>query len=186
MKVRIGPYPGERSKKERVVKIEIEPFDTWSMDNTLAKIILPMLIQLNATKHGAPHTDDEDVPVELRSISAKPKENDWDTDEFHHARWDWILNEMIWAFTQLNLDDNGETQFQSGTMLWQALDANENPIGKPHAFAESDDNPEAVFYTLVEGLNNTFKVNEEGLKAHWDRIRNGTLLFGKYYSNLWD
>ena len=36
------------------------------MDHTLANIILPMLKQLQATKHGSPMVDIEDVPEELR------------------------------------------------------------------------------------------------------------------------
>jgi hypothetical protein len=58
--------------------VKIDRWDTWSMDHTLAEIILPMLKQLNETKHGAPHTDDEDVPEYLRSYMAQPKENEWE------------------------------------------------------------------------------------------------------------
>ena len=42
------------SKNERKVKVRIDEYDTWSMDHTLALIILPMLKQLKATKHGSP------------------------------------------------------------------------------------------------------------------------------------
>ena len=93
MKVRIGPY-----RKNRAERIEIEPFDTWNMDYTLAMIVLPMLQQLQKTKQGSPSVDDEDVPEELRSTSAPPKENEWDTDDNWHKRWDWVLDEMIYAF----------------------------------------------------------------------------------------
>ena len=93
MKVRIGPY-----RKNRAERIEIEPFDTWSMDYTLAMIVLPMLQQLQKTKHGSPSVDDEDAPEELRSTSAPAKENEWDTDDNWHKRWDWVLDEMIYAF----------------------------------------------------------------------------------------
>lgn len=93
-------------KREQKVKVRIDRWDTWSMDHTLAHIILPMLKQLKGTKHGAPWTDDEDVPIELRSTSAKPKENEWDTDELFFDRWGWILNEMIYAFDcKVNKDD---------------------------------------------------------------------------------
>lgn len=101
MKVRIGPY-----RKNRALRVEIEPFDTWSMDHTLAHIILPMLIQLKDTKHGAPNVDDEDVPERLRSTNAEPKENEWDTDSNWFDRWDWALDEMIYAFDcKANKDD---------------------------------------------------------------------------------
>jgi hypothetical protein len=88
--------------------VKIDRWDTWSMDASLSTIILPMLKQLKATKHGAPNTDDVDVPEELRSTSASPKINDWDTDENWFKRWDWILDEMIWSFEQLNIDWNAQ------------------------------------------------------------------------------
>jgi hypothetical protein len=84
----------------RINYVKIDRWDTWSMDHTLAHIILPMLKQLDKEKHGAPYTNDEDVPEYLRSHMAQPKENEWDTDSLHFMRWDWILAEMIWAFEQ--------------------------------------------------------------------------------------
>ena len=95
MKISIGKFPNKGKQK---VSVRIDPWDTWNMDATLALIIHPMLKQLKKTKHGAPYTDDGDVPEHLRSTAAKPKENEWDVDEFHFKRWDWILGEMIWAF----------------------------------------------------------------------------------------
>jgi hypothetical protein len=96
------------SKRKRTIKIKIDRWDTWSMDHTLALIVLPMLKQLNETKHGAPITDDEDVPEHLRSTAAEPKENEWDTDSNHFKRWDWIMDEMIWSFEQLVNDDDSQ------------------------------------------------------------------------------
>jgi hypothetical protein len=63
-------------RRTQTVKVRIDRWDTWSMDDTLAPIILPMLVQLKETKHGAPIVDDEDVPKELKSTSAEPKEKD--------------------------------------------------------------------------------------------------------------
>ena len=99
MRVNIGDYPNPS------VEVQIDKQDTWGMDYTLAHVILPMLIQLKETKHGSPFTEDSDVPEELRSTSAEPKENKWDTDSNFHARWDWIMDEMIWAFTEKCEDD---------------------------------------------------------------------------------
>ena len=99
-------------KRSRNVNIRIDRYDTWSMSHTLGLIALPMLKQLKETKHGAPFTDDDDVPDNLKSTNAPPKENDWDTDAFHFDRWDWIMGEMIWAFEQ-ELDDGADDQFYS-------------------------------------------------------------------------
>ena len=97
MKVSIGPYPDEGDQE---VDVHIDEWDTWSMDYTLAPIILPMLIQLKAEKHGAPQVDYEDVPKELRpskkEIDAYKK--DGTTDENFFVRWDRVMDEMIYAF----------------------------------------------------------------------------------------
>jgi hypothetical protein len=140
--------------------VKIDKWDTWSMDYTLSHIIVPMLKQLKETKHGSPNTDDEDVPEHLRSTAAEPKENEWDTDSNHFLRWDWIMDEMIWAFEQ-NLDTNSEEKFFDHAE-W---DEKEKDFGK--------------------NLHK-IKIDQPGLKAHQDRKANGFRLFGKYYSGLWD
>lgn len=96
------------SKKQRKIKVRIDNYDTWSMDHTLAHIIHPMLVQLQETKHGAPLVDDEDVPEELRSTSCAPKQNEYDVDNNHFRRWDWVMNEMIFAFESHINDDYDE------------------------------------------------------------------------------
>jgi hypothetical protein len=142
------------------INVKIHNYDTWSMDHTLAPIILPMLKQLQATKHGSPWVDDEDVPEELRSTSAPPLENDYDTDDNHHLRWNWVLDEMIFAFEQKTRDD------------WE---------GDYYTY---EDDP-----TNTEGLGIGLKLvweDREGQEAHQKRMSNGFRLFGKFYEALWD
>ena len=153
----------------RIQYVKIDRWDTWSMDHTLAHIILPMLKQLDKEKHGAPYTNDEDVPEYLRSHMAQPKENEWDTDSLHFMRWDWILAEIIWAFEQ-ELKDDDEADFYD-------YSAYEKSDGKT--------NFDQFFKDISDGVKRT-KVDDEGLKAHQERKANGFRLFGKYYQNLWD
>lgn len=183
MKVSIGRYP--KNGNDQKVKVQIDKWDTWNMDCTLAHIIHPMLVQLKATKHGAPIVDDCDVPENIRSTSAPPKENDYDVDAFHFDRWDYVLDEMIWAFSQKLT--NWEDQYHSGVADWwhQAYDENDNKIGDLYKWPQKG--PKGFVYSqLVHGPNHTFKTDMEGLKAHDERMRNGFRLFGKYYSGLWD
>lgn len=98
----INPLIKNRSRK---IKIRIDEYDTWNMDHTLGLIALPMLNQLKKKKHGAPYVDDEDVPEHLRSTAAEPKENEWDLDDNHFKRWDWVMDEMIYAF-ETKLDED--------------------------------------------------------------------------------
>jgi len=138
--------------------VKVDYHDTWSMDHTLAHIIVPMLKQLKATKHGSPMTDLEDTPEHLHPKVAPGPHNNYD-DETVHDRWNWIMDEMIWAFEQ-KLKDDDDAQFydhsgvQSGASLNQQI--------------------------------NQMKVNRAGLDAHNARKANGYRLFGKYYQGLWD
>ena len=154
--------------------VKIDKWDTWSMDSTLSIIILPMLKQLRATKHGAPTTDDADVPEGLRSTDAPPKEDEWDVDENWFKRWDWIMDEMIWTFEQKQPDCDWEHQYYSGVH-----DTSFRAI-------EWDANGKALLHEQVKGPNDTFKVDREGMDKHQERINNGMKLFGKYYQGLWD
>ena len=153
--------------RKRKINVRIDRSDTWSMDNTLAHIILPMLKQLRDTKHGSPFVDDEDVPEYLRSTAAPPKKNEWDTDENHFKRWDWVLNEMIYAF-ECEVDEKWDNQFHSGKtdMVW---------------VQENDS-----LYRMERGPNDTHVFDKEGHDKAWIRRNNSMRLFGKYYHNLWD
>jgi hypothetical protein len=160
----------------RIEYVKIDRWDTWSMDSTLTPIILPMLKQLRKDKHGAPYTEDADVPERLRSTTKaaiKSKKESWDTDCNHFKRWDWIMDEMIWAFEQLA--DDWEAQFHTGKsdIVWipsKELDTK----GKP------------LTYEMKSGPKDTRKWDKKGYMKHSARIDNGTRLFGKYFRALWD
>lgn len=146
-------------KKKRTVIVKIDRYDTWSMDHTLSLLILPMLKQLKATQHGGPNVDDEDVPEHLRSTSAPPKENTWDTDEHFFKRWEWVMDEMIWAFTQM-ADDKSTDKFY--------------------------DHSEVDSKAGLEEQINKIKIDYAGIEAHEARMKKSFMLFGKYYRALWD
>ena len=110
MKVHLNK-PG--SKKE-IHRVKIDKFDTWNMDVTLAYIIVPMLKQLKEVKHGAPFVDNEDVSDELRASDEDlhTYSKNGETDEHYFDRWDYVMDEMIFAF-QSKLDE----QFFSDQIL---------------------------------------------------------------------
>jgi hypothetical protein len=189
MKVTIGDYP-ENSDTKREVSIVIERFDTWSMDHTLAMIILPMLKQLKESKHGAPYVDDADVPIGMRSLDAPAVDPDTgDVDDNHFRRWNHVMDEMIWAFEQILADDYTE-QFFSGVShkLWQPLDKDKNVLGDAIELDDKkyDDLEGVEFWKMVKADDDNFEIDREGLTKWENRIKNGTRLFGVYYQGLWD
>jgi hypothetical protein len=141
--------------------VKIDGWDTWSLDHTLALIILPALKQLKEQKHGYPLVADEDAPEEIRSYKCQVIIDDMSTgwDDFAEQRWDYVLDEMIFAFEHL-VDDKWEEEFWTG----------EHGVGD----------------TFEEMMNNsTRKWDREGQQLVENRINNGLILFGKYYRGLW-
>jgi|TARA_R110000744_G_scaffold6353_1_gene22287 hypothetical protein len=173
MKVKIGNYPTYRwyskyialvfGEKEQKVSVKLDRWDTWSMDATLAHIVVPMLIQLKKTTHGCPIVAFEDRPPEL--IGTIPKEPHI-TDEFWEESWNWALDEMLFAFKSKSEDWEG--QFFTGESDW-VFEKSEN--GNTY---------------MTEGRNHNLTMDTEGMKMYQARITNGFRLFGKYYENLWD
>lgn len=152
--------------KGRKIKVRIDYYDTWGMDTTLAHIILPMLKQLKAEKQGSCVVDVEDVPEHLRPTEPPSPENNY-TDSTVHERWDWVMDEMIWAFEQV-VNDYEDSQFHSGNIDVKFVEQ-ENGLSR-----------------LEKGPNDTHVYDAEGHKKHNERIRRGLMFFGKYYQGLWD
>ena len=152
-----------QDRRKRTEFVKIDHYDVWSMDHTLALIIVPMLKKLKAQKHGYGFIDNKDVPKELRSTQPgawkdRNKSQDW--DNYAEARYSWMLDELIWTFEQLSDDDDGQSQF----------------------YDHSESSKEKDFNKSIQKL----KVDRAGLEAHQKRIENGLRLFGKYFRTLWD
>lgn len=160
------------------IKVKVDQWDTWGMDSTLGYIVLPMLKQLQATKHGAPQVDYKDVPTHLRpnQIEIEKYNKQGETDAKFFERWDWVMNEMIFAFESQNND--WEDQYRSGIIDFVSvpIDVNGNAVAEE----------EAQYFRMDRGPNDTYEVDYEGMKVYQARIDNGFRLFGVYFRSLWD
>ena len=169
----------------RINYVKIDKYDTWSMDHTLADIILPMLKQLRDTKHGSPLVDLEDLPEELRMVGYEDwssqlrfdfgdsEQHEKESWEITHRRWEWVLNEMIFAFEHY-VDDTWEEAFRSGEHDMIHVPCEWYEDGKPK------------LYKIEKGPNDTYVCDYEGMNKVYKRMENGFHLFGKYYRGLWD
>jgi hypothetical protein len=163
MKVNIGPYTQRRAVREagetRTIEVQIDDYDLWSLDHTLAQIIHPALVKFRDSVLSYPTVEDEDAPdADMLAIKYNHElQNIWpqdfadeETQELREAsdrgytRWLWVVDEMIFSF---------------------------------HAMA-SDHAWEDEYYE--RGAS-----NEEIDEVH-RRISNGTRLFGKYFRSLWN
>lgn len=144
--------------KKRQEYVHIDNYDVWNMDSTLRIIIGPMFVKLKEIKQGYAFVKDEDVPEELRSDKAGPKEHEWEWDDLAEKRYEWLLNEMIWAFCT----DHDEAQ---------------------HKFYDYADvsKKDSIMEQVAK-----MKVDRDGLSAYEARLTNAYQLFGKYYQTFWD
>lgn len=170
MKVYIGPWPdykpswknlwGLWPRGDRKIRVKTHPWDSWSSDHTLAYVIAPLLRDLRGAQ-SIPYTDPSDGPPEYATDG-----------EHSEARWNWILEEMIWTFETYTTD--WESQFYSGQADYEFVEI-PNTANKKLG----------PYYQVVDGKKHTLVFDEKGYKAHKDRMERGTYLFGKYYSSLW-
>ena len=168
-------------QESRRVRVHIDSWDVWSMDATLAEIALPMLQMLKDKKHGAPNVDPEDVPENLRpgKLEIEQYKINGTTDDLFFKRWDWVMDEMIWAFGEHVKDwPESDGQFHSGThdIVWTPVDEDGNEVAKE----------DSKYSRMDRGPNDTSHFDKEGYEAWLNRKQNGFRLFGKYYTSLWD
>ena len=170
MYVKLGPV-GRKNRAETVV---IDDCDVWNLDHTLALIIVPALKKLKEKKQGAPFVDNEDVFDELRASDEELHiySKNGETDDHYFDRWDYVIDEMIFAF-QSKLED-WEEQFTSG----------ENDVKFVEIPDKKDEDGEPL-WTWEHGPNHTREYDVEGREKYQDRITKGFKLFGKYYNGLW-
>lgn len=170
--------------RKRKIKVRIDREDTWSMDHTLAYIILPMLKQLKATKHGSPYLDQEDLPEHLRlserenlvfnegywnkELNATEEEIEAASDKFH-SQWVWAIDQMIWSFEQEIDEENDHKHYYDPYEPGEII----------------QDEPEGSLFDK-EWRMKMGKFNIEKHKAFNERKQRGFTLFGKYYQALWD
>jgi hypothetical protein len=145
-------------KRKRTVKIKIDKYDTWSMDSTLALIIIPMLKQLQATKHGTPMAmfDDMDATMD-------PEANDRAIE-----KWDNTIRHMIWSFEQLIEEEHDAFVIVEGKMDMKTYPEDEGKNCTPLRWERE------------------YEVRWDAMAAYHERIQEGLDLFGKHYRSLWD
>jgi hypothetical protein len=148
------------SSRKRKISVQIHDYDVWGADYTLALVITPVLKKLKEKKHGSPHVDPVDAPEEISDI---------------HDRWEWALDEMIWAFEQ-HCNERWEDQYHHNN---DQLDITFEPTSDTK-YSKMVVNPQK------DPNKPAYWTDNEGIAKHRARMENGRRLFAKYYEALWD
>ena len=176
MKINIGKY-SKKANGRRKIDVQIDNYDTWSLDHTLALIIYPALLQLKATKQGVPNEFASEPASNQETFDFYQESYD---DEWKAGleRWDETLDKMIWSFEQLLKGDYDE-QYHHGKAKYDWVKTDKqypNPVTgvMEPTYKMVDKNPDAHWYDHV------------GHIKHDERIQEGLELFGKYFRSMWD
>lgn len=165
MKIKIGDYP---RRGDRKINIDIDPSDTWNLDQTLSFIILPALLQLRDTSHSYPakfaEVGGEDYHHQMSFDFYA--ESHTDALEIKQKEWLEILNKMIWAFQQLAVESY-EDKYHYGEARYDFI-----PL------------PSGGSKMIPKTSNYWF--DSVGQEEHQKRIQEGIDLFAEYYRDLWD
>jgi hypothetical protein len=178
MKVKIGKYL--KGDGQRKISVEIEKFDTYSLDHTLALIILPALLQIKELKQGIPNEFANSSGEYYDGQLSFDFDDDAENQQFQQGikQWDEILDKMIWSFQQIAFD-NYDSKYHHGLPNYDFVEKKEsfhNPVtGKMEKL-----------YQMVDFNPNDHWYDHVGHKLHEDRIQEGLELFGRFYRSLWD
>lgn len=177
MKVNLGKYP--KGDGLRRIYVEIDNYDTWGLDNTLALIILPALLQLKNTKHGVPNEFVERAGGDMDRNYCFDfiKEDENAVFDRGVAKWEETLDKMIWSFQQLAIEDDYDHKYHHGQMKigWKPIQLPNPVTGVVEEMYEMvDENPDEHWYDYV------------GHRLHEERIQEGIDLFAKHFRDLWD
>lgn len=159
-------------------RIVIHDHDTWSMDNTLARIILPMLKNVKACKVGTPgilFPDDHHEQPDQDKLYEETRE-----------KWEDILDKMIFSMEQIAYSKNGPdmpipilqkkmSRKQRSDRWWKSV-----PLYSKDGKKVGD----------IQRHNDQCDPAEDAKwrKDHSEylaRVQEGCELFGKYFQNLW-
>ena len=188
MKVYIGRYPSDAlSKRDPDAKqkksIRIDRQDTWNMAETLGEIILPMLKQLRASKHGSPggmkgFQEDSNHHWPQMCFGFY-KEDDKKANDLGHKQWEEIMDKMIWSFEQICMEDR-DGQFHSGkhNIIWTKVDVHGNEVDSTYTGE--------IYHRMDKGPFDTHAFDIAAYTKYYEKIQEGLDLFGKHYMGLWD
>lgn len=158
MKVRIGNYRSDKAKKPRIETVQVHPWDTYSAYHTLALVIYPVLTAYKKDiieKGAVPGDFLKTVDVSNMTEEEAQAAHDSIYNE-GAAKWEEVLDKMLWSFEQIKNDYASEEEF----------------------FSINEDADE-------KDIKNRYDIDGDGLNDYYEKIDEGLALFGRYYRDLW-
>jgi hypothetical protein len=107
--------------KVQDVVVMIDPWDTYSLDATLAHIISPALKSLRNNMFGYKVLDTEDLPNHLKDHSIE--------DNIEKG-WLWALDEMIFSFDFIKSNDRWTVGIEDSSKVWNRVNNGLRLFGK--------------------------------------------------------
>ena len=159
--------------KQRIIKYFLfkllNKIEVWDLDNTLAEILLPLLVRYKKTEYSRFTVDDVDVPnKEIHTYGKEHGTYDWDKDEFKvdeklTLKYDYVIDEIIWTMIML-----ATGKYETHNYSYSELIDIHTPITEG-AYKGG---------TILEFDTSNYYFDEESYNKDQVRIKNGLRLFG--------
>lgn len=107
-----GPFQWFHNLKNRNIKVKIHPYDLWSLDVSLAHVILPALRAFRLNISGYP--------------GSLWKDDNKDNDDSSMNQWEAIIDKMIWSFE--NCIEDPKFPGLHNEELYNAMKEHENKV----------------------------------------------------------
>jgi len=153
----IPPVEWILEKIPRIQYVKIDEHDTWDACSDLALIIHPILLSLKDNPYSFFVPDDCDVPEEMRGFG--------ENGEAWKRKYEWVMDEMIYSFSCIVDPDYDSKYFKT----FPEID-----------FERIEDKDGSKIVRVKD-----YDWDKEAYLENETRIKNGLLLFGRYFRHLW-
>lgn len=110
------------SKQKDTVKVKLDKWDHFDAYTVIAAMTLPLLKAMQSDWRGSPMIDYGDVPESVTK--------DLNEDEAIHARWEYVLGEIVWAMEQVQPNYDWEEQYFDNDDLYFKRQAHEERMAE--------------------------------------------------------
>lgn len=110
------------SKRKDTVNVKLDKWDHFDAYTVIAAVTLPLLKAMQSDWRGSPMIDYGDVPESVTK--------DLNEDEAIHARWEYVLGEMVWAMEQIQPNYDWEEQYYDNDDMYTKRQAHEERMAE--------------------------------------------------------
>ena len=183
---------GLKNKFQRLIR-GYSDSDCWNLPQAIAKFILPRIKHLRQNYHSLANR--HHLLIDDKIVPYVGKENDFEFNEklgsytdkttglgisLDQKEYEYILDEIIFALQMIVDEDNPDVDLDE---IYEVYPQGFDPIKDRQMFLTKQENGD---YVVEFESKKNIAPDYSKLNKAYERQRNGLILFGLYFKDLWD